>query len=83
MFEKDYGSECHMCGKPMSYRHCGMCVECEMIDDYVPGDPQLEPCEICKDLTRNRSPYAESGVMCNDCEDDYLQMMADDHSQED
>lgn len=27
----DYSSECSMCGKPMPYRYCGMCVNCEMV----------------------------------------------------
>ena len=27
----DYSSECSMCGKPMSYRFCGMCTHCEMV----------------------------------------------------
>jgi len=28
---QDYSAECTMCGKPMPYRFCGMCVSCEMI----------------------------------------------------
>jgi len=28
---QDYSSECSMCGKPMSYRFCGMCTHCEMV----------------------------------------------------
>ena len=36
MFEDDYAFECSMCGKPMSYRSCGMCVSCEQIDSDVP-----------------------------------------------
>jgi predicted amidophosphoribosyltransferase len=31
-----YGYECSMCGRPMDYRHCGMCVSCEQIDNDVP-----------------------------------------------
>lgn len=27
----DYSCECSMCGKPMPYRHCGMCTHCEMV----------------------------------------------------
>lgn len=30
-FPKDYGFECSMCGKPMEYRYCGMCTDCEMV----------------------------------------------------
>lgn len=35
----DYGFDCSMCGKPMSYRSCGMCVSCEQIDNDVPDIP--------------------------------------------
>jgi len=28
---QDWSAECSMCGKPMPYRFCGMCVSCEMI----------------------------------------------------
>ena len=28
---EDYGFECESCGKPMSYRYCGMCWQCEQI----------------------------------------------------
>lgn len=28
--DNDYGFECKNCGKPMSYRYCGMCFQCEM-----------------------------------------------------
>lgn len=34
----DYAFECSMCGKPMAYRYCGMCVSCEQIDNDVPDD---------------------------------------------
>lgn len=27
----DYSAECSMCGKPMPYRHSGMCSHCEMV----------------------------------------------------
>lgn len=28
---EDMSAECTMCGKPMSYRFCGMCVHCEQV----------------------------------------------------
>lgn len=34
----DYDFECSVCGKPMAFRYCGMCVECEQIDDGVPPE---------------------------------------------
>ena len=29
--QSDWSAECSMCGKPMSYRYCGMCTHCEMV----------------------------------------------------
>jgi hypothetical protein len=42
MMDTEYSFECSMCGKPMSYRHCGMCVECEQINDDVPEEPVMD-----------------------------------------
>lgn len=36
MNHEDWGFECSMCGKPMSYRFCGMCTSCEQVDNDVP-----------------------------------------------
>lgn len=38
----DYSAECSMCGKQMSYRACGMCTTCEMIDTEVPDIPRMD-----------------------------------------
>lgn len=44
---EDWSFECSMCGKPMSYRYCGMCVSCEQIDNDVPDIPINQPEEPC------------------------------------
>lgn len=53
-YYEDWSFECSMCGKPMSYRYCGMCFSCEQINDDVPDNPQLEECARCGDLTHDR-----------------------------
>jgi len=79
---EDYNFECSMCGKPMSPRYCGMCYECEMIENDVPDDPQLEECVQCGELTRNRFGETESGdtPMCFECEQAYWEGIGDELS---
>ena len=36
----NYNYTCSICGKPMSYRYVGMCLECEQIDNDVPERPE-------------------------------------------
>lgn len=74
----DYGSECSMCGKPMSYRFCGMCISCEQIDNDVPENPLghweyiSRPCPDCGGRLQQRIKHLgeidEYDEMCDDCE---------------
>lgn len=62
-YTDDYSHECSMCGKPMKYRLCGMCVSCEQIDNDVPDYPAAggdcygnfdgEHCPCCGDVVRH------------------------------
>jgi len=74
----DHAFECSMCGKPMSYRFCGMCWSCEQIDNDVPDVPQMEACVMCGELTHN--VFEDGKPLCDLCEENYWSMIADEHS---
>ena len=76
-YDEDYGATCSMCGKPMSYRYCGMCVSCEQIDNDVPDVPMAQPCVRCGWLTTD---MMGENHMCEDCQEEYWAEIADEHS---
>ncbi len=74
----DYGSECSMCGKPMSYRYCGMCVSCEQINNNVPDEPWsaglpfdgwVDHCPVCGAHTRTMGGNYEPSAQWEECEE--------------
>ena len=75
----DYAFECSFCGKPMQYRYCGMCVQCEQVDNDVPDfdlAPTDEPfkdweghCPVCGGYIRTIGGNYDTEPMQDVCED--------------